>query len=341
MINMRCINDSCKVCQRWGTEADHSCIFCSSSMITILDDAEKGVTNLTLNSLVIKEAIDERKFVYLTKENFPKLDHVELFWVNVNDLPINENIKSVVLNSCHYVRAEPFQKNDFPYPKAEKLVIRSMITKITKKNRLPMLRALQHLEIRNCAFDDKLSKNNFPALTSLVIEGTSVCKNLKITRLPRLHRVELIDVEGLPPMTNWKGVNMLYPSKVCAFRLRKLVNTEIFPHLAALYVKSTEDVVPQILHPHSKVRKLNIKTSGKIFGVGNLVTRYPMLVELSLDGQMDVEEIPDLPCLKSVRVIPYPLRGIRRKWLKKCQKLELFNGTDIKSDCKLFSKLFT
>jgi hypothetical protein len=328
-MNMHCINEQCMVCQLWGTEIAHCSNLSSLRMKIFLQDASKGVLNLTLKTLVIKETLEQSKFLHLTKQNFPKLENVDLFWVNVNQLPDNENVTSVILRCCHYERFEPYKDNDFPFPMAKSLVLISMTSKITKKSRLPMLKCLQHLEIRNCSVDDKLSSNKFPALRSLVLEGVSVCKNIQITRLKRLHRVVLIDVEKLPRKNNWKGVNMLSLSKVCAIRLSKLVDIESFPKLAVLYVDCTEDVVIELMMPHPKLRKLSIRTTGDILGIEHLSSRYPMLVQLSLEGKFNKLETPDLKCLKRVKIVPNPKKTIRRNWKKKCQKIELFNDIDM------------
>ena len=324
---MLCITEDCEVCLRWGSEEAHCCCLSSSRTMSILNEvALKGLVSLTLKSFVLKEAIDQPKYLHLTKENFPNLEHVDLFMVNVNELAVNENIKSVVLRSCHYERREPYQPYDFPFPFAESIALISMISKFTSKCRLPCLRNLQNLEIRNCFVEDKLSKNKFPALRSLVLEVVSVCKNIKITRMNRLHRVKLIDIEDLPPKTNWKGVCLLSLSKLCAFRLWKIVDIDAFPRLQVLYINCSEDVVIKLFNPHPNLKKLSIRTKGQIIGVGDLESRYPMLIDLSLDGKLNVKEVPILHGLQRVQITPCPLKKNRKNWMKKCPKLKLFNS---------------
>ena len=158
---------------------------------------------------------------------------------------------------------------------------------------------LKHLEIRHCSIDDKLSSKKFPSL----------------------HRLELIHIENLPQMTKWKGVRMLSLSKVRANQLWKFVNIEIFPKLAALYIESAEGINLKVLQPLSTLKKLSIKTSGKIPCLSDLKDRFPLLTELCLDGEVDDSDIPNLASLKKVEVIPIPLKKFRRNWVKKCRNL--------------------
>jgi len=115
------------------------------------------------------------------------------------------------------------------------------------------------------------------------------------------------------------------------------VNIEEFPKLAALYINCAEDVVVQVLQPHATIKKLSIKTTGNIRGLSDLNDRYPLLMDLRLHGKVDVKDIPTIPLLKNVEVIPFPLVKFRKKWLKKCRNLVLFNGRSVKLDQKWFN----
>ena len=130
---------------------------------------------------------------------------------------------------------------------------------------------------------------------------------------------------------------MLSLSKVRANQLWKFVNIEIFPKLAALYIESAEGINLKVLQPLSTLKKLSIKTSGKIPCLSDLKDRFPQLTELCLDGEVDDSDIPNLASLKKVEVIPIPLKKFRRNWVKKCRNLELFNGRDVKLDQKWFN----
>ena len=205
-----------------------------------------------------------------------------------------------------------------------------MISDITPKRRLPKLLQLRHIEIRNCCIDDRLSKNKFPSLRSMVLEGVSVCSKVKITQLNKLQRVELVDVENLPRKTKWKWVRALSVTKVRAHQLYKLVNIEIFPNLASLDIDTADDLDLKVLQPHPMLQKLSIRTSGKIPHLSDLKDRFPLLCELSLDSEVDEKDIPNLPSLKEVEVIPIPSIKYRRNWVKQCANLKLFNGKDVK-----------
>ena len=273
----------------------------------------------------------------LTKELFPNLGSLDLFRVNLNNFSVNENVTSVACRNCQFAIKEPFFDENFAFPNTECLVLDAMLSEINLEFRLPKLPRLKHLEVRNCVIKDKLSSKKFPSLRSMVLEGVSVCAGIKITRLNALHRLELVDIEKLPLKTNWYGVRMLSLTKVRGTHLYKLVNIEVFPKLAALYIDIAEDLNLKVLQPHAILKKLSIKTSGKIPCLSDLQDRFPLIMEISLDGEVDEMDVPSLPTLKKVEVIPCPLFKYRRAWFKKCRNLKLFNGKDMKLDQKWFN----
>ena len=114
------------------------------------------------------------------------------------------------------------------------------------------------------------------------------------------------------------------------------MNIDAFPRLQVLYIDCSEDVVIKLFNPHPKLKKLSVRTKGNIIGVGDLEARYPMLIDLSLDGKLNVKEVPILHGLQRVQITPCPLKNIRKNWMKKCQKLELFNCVNLKDEFKWF-----
>ena len=327
---MRCINQKCITCERYHSQASKYRSVSATRCAHFLKIASVGVPNTTLKNLVIKEPLDQEFFQLLTKQNFPALEHVDISWVKVNELSVNENIKSVILRSCNYERVEPFSSNDFPFPMAKSLALVSMITHFSPVCRLPKLEALEHLELRNSIVNDKLSSNKFPALRSLVLEGNSVFRTVKITRLNKLHRAELHDTENLPQKTNWKKVNMVSLKNVRSIDVGKLADGEVFPNLAALYLDCIDNVNVKDLQPSSHIRKLSIKCGGTILNLSNLEIRYRRLMDLSLDGKMDLADIPQISSLKRVKIIPTPSKNVVRKWLKNCINLQSFNQKEVK-----------
>ena len=97
---MFCINEKCNTCKMWGSEESHISIVSSERSTRSLREASKGVTNSSLKSLIVKEAFDKALYEVLTNEFFPHVEHLDLFRVNVNELKLNLNIKSVILRSC-------------------------------------------------------------------------------------------------------------------------------------------------------------------------------------------------------------------------------------------------
>lgn len=336
---MSCINEECKTCKRWISGGSHFPDISSVRSVRALQEASKGVIIPTLKSLIVKEPLDMALYKVLTNEYFPNLEHVDIFRANLNQFAVHPNVKSVILRCCQFEIKEPFADNEFPFPNMESLILNSLISEITPKRRLPKLPQLKHLEIRNCAIDDKLSRNKFPLLRSMVLEGVSVCSKIKITRLKKLHRLELVNVEFLPRKTNWDMVRVVSVTRVRAHLLYKLVNIEIFPNLGSLYIDTAEDLDLKILQPHPTLKKLCIRTSGKIPCLSDLKDRFPLLMELCLDGEVDEFDIPSLHALKKVEVIPIPSIKHRRNWMKKCKKLELFNGREVKLDQRWFNSI--
>ena len=327
---MLCIYRECHTCKRFGSKAGVVSEITSARSVRALREASKGAIHTALKSLVIKEALAEESYKVLTEKFFPDLEHLELFRVDVTNLMVHRGVKSVVLRSCMMEQKKQVSDNDFAFPNSESLVLDRMISEITGKNRLPYVQRLQHLTIRNCAIHDKLSRKKFPCLRSLVIEGVSVCAKIQITRMEKLHRLELRDIENLPQNAKWEGVRMLSLSRVRANQLWKLVNSEEFPKLVALYIDSAEDMVLELLQPHVLLKKLSIKTNGMIIGLTSLQDRFPLLEELCLDGKVAETDIPNLDCLKQVEVTPTPSIKYRKRWVRKCSNLEVFNQRDAK-----------
>ena len=230
----------------------------------------------------------------MTDNYFPNLEHVEHFRDDVNNLTVHRNVKSVILRSCLMEYKEPVSNIDFAFPNAQNLALEGMISEITAESRIPYLERLEYLAIRNCAIHNKLSRNKFPRLRTLVIKGVFVCANIQITRMEKPHRLKLVNLENHPQNAKWKGVRMLPLSNVRANQLWKLVNPEEFPKLTALYVDSAEDVVLELLQPHVSLKILSIKTNGTIIGLRSLQDRYPLLEELCLDGELAETNIPNL-----------------------------------------------
>ena len=266
----------------------------------------------------------------MTDNYFPNLEHVEHFRDDVNNLTVHRNVKSVILRSCLMEYKEPVSNNDFAFPNAQNLVLDGIISETMAVSRILYLERLEHLAIRNCAIHDKLSRNKFPRLRSLVIKGVFVCANIQITRMEKPHRLKLVDLDNHPQNAKWKGVRMLplmLPlSNVRANQLWKLVNPEEFPKLTALYVDSAEGVVLELLQPHVSLKILSIKTNGTIIGLRSLQDWYPLLEELCLDGKVAETNIPNVDSLKKVDVTPTPLKKYKKSWVKKCRNLGVYSA---------------
>lgn len=85
-------------------------------------------------------------------------------------------------------------------------------------------------------------------------------------------------------------------------------------------------MVIKLFNPHQNLKKLSVRTDGNIIRVSDFDARYPILIELSLDGKLNVKKVPILHNLQRVQVTPCLLKSIPKNWMKKYQKLQLFNN---------------
>ena len=322
---MLCVSRACTICERWSEERCYDELPLDIT-IAILCSTQIGKRFEHLNVLIVRDVVDDKLYRALNVESFPQLEHIDLFRVKINILPCNSNVRSVTLRSCYYERREPYIGNDFPYPNARSLFLRSMISKITRKCRLPQLKKLEHLCVSDCIIDDKLSSNKYPRLRSLSMEGLNVSRGLVISRLKLLHRLQLSGCEQLPQMRNCIRINVLTLKRVRARDIYKLTNIEQFPELITLRIECLDPVDLRTLQPHSNLLKLTLKSTGMISRIADLTNLFRQLTELNIEDMNVDSGLPVLDNLKIIKGITIQSRGMRKKLLRNCPQLELLNG---------------